>query len=50
VLNIAANLVILPRYSWRGAAWTSLACDGLLVVVFWCTVVYYCRRAQPALL
>jgi O-antigen/teichoic acid export membrane protein len=46
MLNIGANLIILPRYSWRGAAWTSLACDGLLVVVFWCTVLYYCRRTR----
>ena len=44
LINIALNLVILPRYSWRGAAWTSLGCDGLLVVVFWFTVLYYRRR------
>jgi O-antigen/teichoic acid export membrane protein len=37
VVNVVANLIILPRYSWRGAAWTSLGCDGLLVVVFWST-------------
>jgi hypothetical protein len=42
------NLVILPIYSWRGAAWTSLACDGLLLAVFWCANVYYCRRPQCA--
>jgi O-antigen/teichoic acid export membrane protein len=35
VANIGLNLAILARYSWRGAAWTSLACDGLLVVIFW---------------
>jgi O-antigen/teichoic acid export membrane protein len=44
LINIALNLVILPRYSWRGAAWTSLGCDGLLVVIFWFTVLYYRRR------
>jgi O-antigen/teichoic acid export membrane protein len=44
VINVALNLVILPRYSWRGAAWTSLACDGLLVVMFWFTALYYLRR------
>ena len=44
LINIALNLVILPRYSWRGAAWTSLGCDGLLVVMFWFTVLYYRRR------
>jgi O-antigen/teichoic acid export membrane protein len=44
LINVALNLVILPRYSWRGAAWTSLGCDGLLVVMFWFTVLYYRRR------
>jgi O-antigen/teichoic acid export membrane protein len=49
VVNVVANLVILPRYSWRGAAWTSLGCDGLLVVVFWFTARYY-RHALPRVL
>jgi O-antigen/teichoic acid export membrane protein len=43
--NIGLNVVILPRYSWRGAAWTSLGCDGLLVALFWSTAFYY-RRQQ----
>ena len=46
LINIGGNLVILPRYSWRGAAWTSLGCDGLLVVVFWLTALYFRRRNQ----
>jgi O-antigen/teichoic acid export membrane protein len=46
VINIALNLIILPRYSWRGAAWTSLGCDGLLVAMFWFTVLYYRRRER----
>ena len=45
LINIGLNLVILPRYSWRGAAWTSLGCDGLLVVTFWFTALY-CRRRE----
>jgi O-antigen/teichoic acid export membrane protein len=40
LINMVSNLVILPRYSWRGAAWTSLGCDGLLVILFWLTVHY----------
>jgi O-antigen/teichoic acid export membrane protein len=44
LINIGLNLVILPRYSWRGAAWTSLGCDALLVVLFWSTAIYFCRR------
>jgi O-antigen/teichoic acid export membrane protein len=46
LINIALNLVILPRYSWRGAAWTSLGCDGLLVAMFWFAALYY-RRSGP---
>ena len=46
LINIGGNLVILPRYSWRGAAWTSLGCDGLLVVAFWLIALYFRRRNQ----
>jgi O-antigen/teichoic acid export membrane protein len=46
LINIVLNLAILPRYSWRGAAWTSLGCDGLLVAMFWTTDLYYHRRQQ----
>jgi O-antigen/teichoic acid export membrane protein len=48
-LNIALNLVVLPRWSWRGAAWTSVACDGALVIVLWLTVCWYCTRESRAL-
>jgi O-antigen/teichoic acid export membrane protein len=43
LINIGLNVVILPRYSWRGAAWTSLGCDGLLVALFWSTAFRYRR-------
>jgi O-antigen/teichoic acid export membrane protein len=45
LINIGFNALILPRYSWRGAAWTSLGCDGLLVVLFWSTAFRF-RRQQ----
>jgi O-antigen/teichoic acid export membrane protein len=48
LVNIGLNLVILPRYGWLGAAWTSLASDGLLVVSFWVAVRYKVRIATPA--
>jgi O-antigen/teichoic acid export membrane protein len=47
LVNVVANLYILPRYSWRGAAWTSLACDGLLVIVFWFVSDYLFRKQTP---
>jgi O-antigen/teichoic acid export membrane protein len=45
LINVGLNLVILPTYSWRGAAWTSLGCDGSLVAMFWFTAIY-CRRRE----
>jgi O-antigen/teichoic acid export membrane protein len=44
LLNIGINLVILPRYTWRGAAWASLACDALLACAFWLSALFYLRR------
>jgi O-antigen/teichoic acid export membrane protein len=30
--NVLLNLWLIPDYSWRGAAWSSLASDALLLV------------------
>ncbi|HBB32473.1 MAG TPA: polysaccharide biosynthesis protein [Cyanobacteria bacterium UBA8803] len=46
LFNILLNLWIIPRYSWQGAAWSSLASDGLLMVSLW-SVVYLLYRQQP---
>jgi O-antigen/teichoic acid export membrane protein len=35
IFNVLFNLWIIPAYGWRGAAWSSLASDGLLAVVLW---------------
>ncbi len=35
IFNVLINLWIIPAYGWRGAAWSSLASDGLLAVVLW---------------
>jgi O-antigen/teichoic acid export membrane protein len=48
LLNIGLNLLILPRWSWRGAAWTSVACDGALVVALWLTVQRCSRKERQA--
>jgi len=44
-VNIALNIVILPRYGWLGAAWTSLASDGLLLLCLWVAVQSKLRTA-----
>jgi hypothetical protein len=31
IFNVLVNLWIIPAYSWRGAAWSSIASDALLL-------------------
>jgi O-antigen/teichoic acid export membrane protein len=38
LLNIGLNLLILPRWSWVGAAWTSLASDAVLMAAVYTVV------------
>lgn len=45
-LNVGLNLAILPRYSWHGAVWTTLACDGSLAVLLWLAVWQICTRER----
>jgi O-antigen/teichoic acid export membrane protein len=47
--NLALNLYLVPRYSWWGAAWASLATDGALGVMNWVALIYLSRRQAPIL-
>lgn len=44
LFNVLINLWIIPVYSWRGAAWSSLASDGLLAISLWGVLLLLCRR------
>lgn len=44
-LNVALNLWLIPLYSWRGAAWASLASDGTLLMALWATVLIRARSS-----
>jgi O-antigen/teichoic acid export membrane protein len=35
LLNLLLNLWVIPRYGWRGAAWSSLATDAALGAMSW---------------
>jgi O-antigen/teichoic acid export membrane protein len=35
VFNFSINLYLIPHYSWRGAAWSSLLTDGILAGLNW---------------
>jgi O-antigen/teichoic acid export membrane protein len=44
-LNILINLWIIPLYSWRGAVWSSLASDFLLLVCIFSAVALLFRES-----
>lgn len=44
--NVLLNLWIIPAYSWRGAAWSSLATDTLLAVLMFFAVHHAHRSAR----
>lgn len=44
VFNIVLNLWLIPLYSWKGAAWSSLASDGLLMLILWGTILFLYQR------
>jgi O-antigen/teichoic acid export membrane protein len=50
--NLGLNLYLIPRYSWLGAAWASLATDAGLGIMNWTALYVLGRRvafpAEPA--
>ena len=45
--NVLVNLWLIPAYSWRGAAWSSLATDTLLAVLMCLAVIQVHRSTRP---
>ena len=48
VFNVLINLWLIPVYSWRGAAWSSIASDGVLLISVATAVWILSRRAVQA--
>ena len=46
LLNFVLNLILIPRYSWLGAAWASLATDGGLGVLEWIVIRWLISREK----
>lgn len=38
--NFGINLYLIPHYSWRGAAWSSLATDAMLAILNWAVLLW----------
>ncbi len=47
-LNVGLNVWLIPRHGWLGAAWSSLATDGMLAIVNCATLVVMYRFAGHA--
>src|SRR5262249_44499537 len=41
LFNIGINFWFIPAWGWKGAAWPSLAADGLLVIVLQVAIWFY---------
>ncbi len=44
ILNVLINIWIIPAYSWRGASWSSIACDGGLGVFLYVAIIVITKR------
>ncbi len=49
IFNIGSNLYLIPLYSWQGAAWSSLASDGLLMLMLWSSVAVLYHKQNSTL-
>lgn len=49
LFNVLINLWIIPAYSWRGAAWSSIASDVLLACAVGAAMVVLSRRSQTGM-
>jgi len=47
LFNVLINLWIIPMYSWRGAAWSSIASDALLACGIGTAAFTLSRRSRP---
>ena len=46
VINILLNIWLIPRFSWKGAAWATLTSDVLRLLCLWIIVFWLYRREQ----
>lgn len=46
-LNVGLNVWLIPRHGWLGAAWSSLATDGMLAAMNCGTLAWVCMIAVP---
>lgn len=50
LFNVGINFLLIPLYSWRGAAFASIISDGLLAVLLCFTILYIVKRDRASAL
>jgi O-antigen/teichoic acid export membrane protein len=48
IINILANLWLIPHMGWKGASISSILCDALLVIGLQACVIYFLKRSTEA--
>jgi O-antigen/teichoic acid export membrane protein len=48
MVNVCLNLLLIPAYSWVGAAWASILSDGALAVALWLVLNTLVHRAAQS--
>ena len=49
IFNVVINFWLIPKYSWLGAAWSSIISDGLLAIGLWLLVFFVYKKRTVAL-
>lgn len=44
VINFGANLYLIPRFSWQGAAWATLTSEMFKLITLWLLVFFYHKQ------
>lgn len=44
-INFGANLYLIPRFSWQGAAWSTLTSEIFKLITLWLLVFFYHKQA-----
>ena len=45
-INFGANLYLIPRFSWYGAAWATLTSETFKLVTLWLLVLFYSNKSD----
>jgi O-antigen/teichoic acid export membrane protein len=48
LINVILNILLIPRFSWKGAAWATLISDSLKLICLWLIVFWLYRQVNKS--